>query len=631
MSFGLGFSFGGKTMYRPGILVSSSIGQQVIQSLLPFGTVCMVGESDGGSGYYIFDTIAQAQRILRSGPLLTALQRVADLQGFSQLIAVVAGSKTSASLALTGSAGATATLSDGDSGTPGDQKTFTLVAGTVAGMAATFTWVNADGTTTTYGGKGSPFDNLVNFSNLQAAMLADATITPPSATGYPAQFVLTITLDGAMTALSQTKLAGGTGGSAPMGVVTIGGTFAVGQGVQATINAIQKTYTEIGGDTNATTATGLAAAINSDATLKTQVYALANGAAGAGTVAIWSLTGTAYTLTSGTFGTAGSTATASGAKLAQRVLAFADWKSAIDSIVNVPFDMGHLVQCYDATTQAYFDGQVQQGYTYGRFRRVIHQANVTGTAATSSKQINSAALLASGQTAATALNSIRSSVCVQKHLVRDPNSGLAVWTDSAIIACGLAAFVGATGAWGPATPVTYERPATVLDVDYACLTETGDADAAVKAGVWIWERTGKPGQPGSVRCVQSVTTARTDANGNAWVFGEFSVVRASDALAANIKAKVESTSPKGIGAGNTVKTAAAIIGEVVDVLELAVEGQWITSYDKNAIEIVPTGNAGTGDILKWSAAPTLPLNNLGLAQTLIPYQVAVSTSGVVNG
>lgn len=626
MSFG--FSFHGHTLYRPGILVNSTFGTSRVLQLLPFGTVLFIGQSDGGKSdtLYQFDDVGNADALLRSGAVLDAVHAIADVGGVSQFKVVIPGAKTSASLVLGTN---NATLTHGDQGGYTNNAKVTIAAGT-SNMAVTFQWPEPDGTITTYGGKGTKFDNLLKYSDLQKAILADPVLTPAASTGFPAKFVLTVTTDANIVALATTYLSGGSGGNYYEATVTLGGTFAVGQGVEATINGTQVTYTETGGDTGNSAATALAAAINANATVGPLVSAYASGAV----VTIVSRTAGsagAYSLTAGTFATAGTTATASAANLAALTLVTQDWKTAIDVVASEPFDIGHLVGCYDAAAQAYFDGQAQTQAPFGRLRRLIHQASVTGASSGNSKQVNSTAVTNSGVSAANALNSYRSSVCVQQLLRQDPRSGANVWTDGAVLAVGLAALKGATGAWGPATPLTYEYVPNVLDVDYPVLDDTGDTGTCIKNGVWIFERVGRAGVPGSVRVVQSVTTQPNDANGNRWSFSEFSVVRVSDALLANVKATVEATSPKAIGAGNTIKTAGAIIAEVVDVLELALEAQWITTYDKTSIQITPSGQSGTQDIVKYSAAPTLPLNNLGIDQTLIPFQVTAAVSGVING
>ena len=84
------FTFNGKTVVAPAILVKSVIGQNTALSLLPFGTLCFVGSSDGGEGdgtIYRFNDLVTAQRVLRGGALYNALELAGQLGGASGFIA----------------------------------------------------------------------------------------------------------------------------------------------------------------------------------------------------------------------------------------------------------------------------------------------------------------------------------------------------------------------------------------------------------------------------------------------------------------------------------------------------------------------------------------------------------------
>ena len=102
-------------------------------------------------------------------------------------------------------------------------------------------------------------------------------------------------------------------------------------------------------------------------------------------------------------------------------------------------------------------------------------------------------------------------------------------------------------------------------------------------------------------------------------------------MLANVKAAVETSSPKIIGGGNTLKTMNAVLADVRDVLEDGLAEQWITGFDPASINIFTTGSTGTDDIVRYSLAPTVPLNHLGVDQTLIPFQANVSLGGTVAG
>jgi hypothetical protein len=242
---------------------------------------------------------------------------------------------------------------------------------------------------------------------------------------------------------------------------------------------------------------------------------------------------------------------------------------------------------------------------------------------------NSEALVSAGVAAANAIASIRSSVAVQQCSFTDPNTGLTSFVDSAPLLCGMAALLGATGANGPATALTFETIPGSKAVDYPILRTTGDMDQAIRGGVIALEQIGN-GSTAQVRVVQSVTTQPYDANGDPWIFGEFSVVRVSDAVLANVKAAVEKNRPKVIGGGNTTATMASVLADVRDELEDALEDSWITAFDPASITIYTTGSLGTDDIVQYDMAPTLPLNHLGVLQGLLPFSASASLGGQLN-
>lgn len=526
------FSFGGKTIVAPGILVSSEIGAQRVLQLLPFGKVAMIGAADGGSGlgtvYSFNDTIA-AQRVLRKGPLLDALLRAAAAGASSGFVAVVIGAKTPSTLSLAGPAPGAATLTSGDQGSWTTGINVSIVAGTAANsVAVTFSYPDPlSGQTVYIGGNNSPFDNITLFSQLAAAIAKNSILTPPVSSGLPAIVTLAVTTDGLPAVLAKTPLAGGTG--------------------------------------------------------------------------------------SGT-----------------QTLAFNDVKAGVDAMIDVNFDIGHLVGIYDLPSQAYADAQAAQVATLGRLRRWVHQVLPTGTANGQLKTVNSQAVASALSTAATSIDSVRSSVIAQQVGYTDPSTGTTTLVDAAPLFCGLASLKGATGANGPATPLTYETLPGALSVDFGVLRTTNDVDNAIAAGGIVLEQVGF-GATAAVRIVQSVTTAPNDASGNPWIFGEFSVVRVSDALLANCIAALERGNPKTIGGGNTQAVKQAALSEVRDVLEDALQATWITDFDPASITLFTVGGTGEDDILRYSAAPTVPLNHIGIDQTLLPFQGPVALGGQVNG
>lgn len=209
------FTFGGKSVVTPAVLVRTIVGASRALELFPFGTLCFVGPSDGGAGngaVYRFPDLDTAKRLLRSGKLLDAITRAAMVGGAAGFIAVVTGAKVAATAPVTG-ATASGTFTAGDQGTWTNNVTYQIKAGTNGGtIQAVFTWPDAlSGLTVTYGGAGTAFDNLSTLSGLQAAMVADPVITPPAAVGLPPILSLAITTDGLPTAGAQTNLSGGTG------------------------------------------------------------------------------------------------------------------------------------------------------------------------------------------------------------------------------------------------------------------------------------------------------------------------------------------------------------------------------------------------------------------------------------
>jgi hypothetical protein len=527
------FTFNGKTVVAPSILVKTVIGQNTALSLLPFGTLCFVGASDGGHAggtVYRFTDIVTAQRVLRSGALYDALELAAQLGGASGFIACVIGTKTSASATLDGASTAAATITAGDQGTWTNDISFEVSAGTTSStFAVTFQYPDpVTGNTITQGGIGTPFDNLTTLAELQAAILANAVLTPPASTGLVPVVTMTITTAGNLADQAVTFLSGGTGDGSYVPELS---------DVMAGMNALEETA----------------------------------------------------------------------------------------------FDIGHLVGVYDAPSQEYADSKSQTHEVLGMLRRFIHQAPVTGTSPAYTKQVNSEAVANSGIARANALSYYRSNVCAQQLYVYNQRTGNYQWADAAIIACGLACIVGATDQWGPASPLTRVSIPTVANIDYSVLRTTGDLDAAVAQGVMLFEVVGLP-QLGAVRCVQSVTTQPNNPQtGQPWILGEFSGVRAADALLSNVKGVIDSMQPRAVGGGNTVGTMNSILAAVVGVIELALDYGWLTGYDKNSISINTTGPTGEDDLLYYAVTITPPLNHLGITQTLLPYAQSVSLGGTVSG
>lgn len=525
------FSFAGRSIVAPGILMQSNVGSSQLFQLLPNGVLAFFGGSAGGNGngtVYTFQSLAVAQRLLRSGPLLNAINNAGRIGGATGFVAVVIGAKTNAALTVTGVGSASATFTSGDQGVWTNSISVEFIAGSASGtVAALFSYPDSNGNIVYIGGQGTSFDDLTSFRALQAAMLANTLMTPPASTGLPPVVTMTINADGQPSQLATTLLTGGTGDGS------------------ATPN-------------------------------------------------------------------------------------FAQVKAGIDATISTPFDIGHLVGVYDEASQAYADEQATMLAPYGNLRRWIHQVQVPAASAANSIVTNSEAVANAGIAQANMINSIRSSVVCQQIGYQNPNTGVVGFSDVAPFLCGMAALLGATATWGPASPLTFEYIPGALGIDYAVLANTGDRDLAISNGVWLIEQVGTGGNA-SVRVIQSVTTAPSNENGAPWIFSEFSVVRVSDAVLANIKVAVTESAPKTIGGGNTVATMNSILADVRDVLEDALEDGWITSFDPASISIYTTGQTGMDDIVNYDMAPTLPLNHLGINQNLLPFSASVALSGQVNG
>ena len=524
------FTLGGATIYAPGVLVRSTIGANRVLQLLPFGTIMFAGASDGGVGegnVYTFFSYADAQRVLRGGALLDAINDAIDGGGASQFIAVVLGTKTSAVLDLAGASSAAAVVTAGDQGAWTNGIEVAVVAGTTMDtFALIVTYVDALGNTNVIGGPGTDLDNFTLFSEMASAIAANAVLTPNDGVTPPI-IVLTVTTDGAPVLHALAPLAGGTGNGA---------------------------YTPL----------------------------------------------------------------------------FADVQAGLESLVDVAFDIGHLVGVYDLPSQAYFDEFCASNEPFGRLQRQVAQCVPTGVSPTYTKAVNSAAVRAYGVARAAAIDSKRTSVMAQRIYKLNKATGVYGYRDMAPTICGIAAGVGATGAWGPATPLTYEILPNTTNVDYPILDQTGDRDAAVRGGLFALERIGA-GVSTQARIIQSVTTFQTTPGGSQNDWAEFSIVRVSDALLANMKAAAESAAPKAIGGGNDIKTMNGILADCQDVLELGIDQRWVTGYDPASVQI--TIEESDGDLLTYSAAPTRPLNHLGIDGTMLPYQatVALSSSSASSG
>lgn len=534
------FSFGGAQRVSPGFLLRTNISESTILELLPFGTPCFVGSSDGGLGggtVYIFPNIGIMKKVLRGGPLLNAALASLAIGPAQNIVCCVAGPKSPGSFALTGSP-SPGTFTAGDSGVWTNGIKVSIVASTGGKFYLLVQYPDAYGQVQSVGGPGSSLDGLATYGDLNAAILANQILSPPLTTGLTP--LLTFALNSAsaataLVALAQTPFAGGTG---------------------------------------------------SGATQPT----------------------------------------------------FAQYKAAIDALYDVPFDIGHIVNAYNEGTVTepggiggisialYADAQAQQLAPFLGLRRWIHQFG-TSAATSQTKAQNSTALLTAGSAAAPYLT-YRSSLCVQKIQNFDPTTGKTALIDGAILAVGQACYWGANGPNGPATPCTWKHLPFSFDVDFPIL-DNGDKDAGILAGVWFFERTGPVAQ-GAVRTVESVTAQINDpSTGLPWINGEFSMVRTADAVAANMKAAIE-TRVQAIGSGNDIVTEGAVIAEARDVLGLALKARWLLNFDKSSIVITPTGSLGEDDILAYSMAIVPPLNHIGLDQSVVPFQVPVALGGGVG-
>jgi hypothetical protein len=321
----------------------------------------------------------------------------------------------------------------------------------------------------------------------------------------------------------------------------------------------------------------------------------------------------------GPIGLLGTTNLAGGTGNGSYTPVFADVVIALNALDEVAFDIGHLVGVYDATSQGYANGKARAHEAFGYLQRWIHQVRVPGANAGNTVQLNSEEVANTAIAAAASMNYFRASVVAQQIYSLDPNTGKYGFVDLAPVICGLAAFIGATDQWGPASPLTHVFLPTAADVDYPVLSTTGDRDRAITGGVMLAETIGTPAT-GNVRVVQSVTTQPIDpGTGEVWALSEFSCVRAADALLANITAAVDRSKPRAIGGGNTAGTMNSLIAKVVKVLELALDANWIVSYDPKSISINTAGPNATDDLIYYSAAITPPRNHIGITQSLIPF------------
>ncbi len=632
------FTFAGTTIVAPGFILRSTIGTQNVLQLLPFGTICMVGAADGGLGsgtVYIFNNIQQAQQVLRAGPLLNALQTAANVGGASGFVACVAGTKTPATLDIsTGTADhASGTITVGGTWVGG-----TDVANvTIDGHETTYDTVSGDTTNALIAQHlasaiqaNSMLDGLVtvtvNANVITVTAVAEGTEGEYSFTATKTSASGTLTASSATLAFADVVSATFESGDAGTWNNSITVAFATG-----TTSGFMTTFTypdPITGQTQ--TIGGAGTAFDNLASLVAlqtamEANSLITPAVGTGYQPLLTLAVAVDGVPANMAATPLSGGTGSGAQS----LTNTDYETAIAELIDVSFDLGHLVGCYSSAPQVAADQQAQLLYPLGYLRTWVHQCQ-TSASPSQDKIQNSAAVVSSGVAAAQALNSPRSSMCAQKLNVLSPQTGQFTFVDAAWVYIGQIALDGATGANGPATPITFDYLATAADVDYQVLKTTGDQDRAILGGLVIFERVSTAG-PGSVRVVQSVTTAPNGSNGSPWIFSELSVQRVSDALLANVKAYVEQASPKAIGAGNTVKVSAYILSVVRDILELALQANWITSFNPSSIAIGPSGTNGTDLVVSYSAAPTLPLNHLAVDQTLIPFQAPVSVGGSVNG
>lgn len=605
------FSFNGVTIVAPGFVLKSSIGTQRILNLLPFGKLLMIGTSDGGRGngtIYEFNDLNLAKQVLRGGALLDALLMAGSVGGASGFAACVAGNKSSASSAITGASAASATLIAGDAGAwtndiqyciedNSDQTDFP------GRFAFTLQYPNPDGQLITVGGLGSAYDNLIDLNALQDTINNDSLLTPGQNTGLQPVVTLALLVNGVPS-----NTPDGPGGSP--GFVNLTGGSGSGDYINTTVvqSADPLHCTVLDGDS-----------ITEGSVLWIGTPATDTMLASWQQVTVENADGKFLT-----FVTAASAPITAGQTVTNIVTS--DFIQAIDQCVDEPFDIGHLVNGYDAASQGYADELSMEVAPLGRLSRWFHQVIATGTSPLFDKATNSTAVVNAGVKRAQALDCPRSSCIAQRTQTLDPTTGIQVLADFAPIICGYAALVGATGPNGPATAMTQDTIPNAITLDYPILGTNNsfavpggtDLDRAILGGLMpfvnLW--------PSGVRCVQSITTAPNDsATGAAWIYAEFSVQRVVDALQANMVAAIGSMQPKGLGAGITIKVAGAILVEMQDVLELALQAQWITGYNKSALSFNPVPASPEDAIVTYDMTPVFPLNHLGIDQTVQPFSI----------
>ncbi len=147
-----------------------------------------------------------------------------------------------------------------------------------------------DGTTVSYTVTGAEADLNAVRDGLVTAINADTTLSNKvTAAAGTATGALTLTAKKAGTAFNATSSATNITAVAQSDTITVGGTFEVGDVYTATIGSNVYSYTSVGGDSNGTVATSLAALINADSAV--------SASAAASVITITSATaGTPYTL-----------------------------------------------------------------------------------------------------------------------------------------------------------------------------------------------------------------------------------------------------------------------------------------------------------------------------------------------
>ena len=206
---------------------------------------------------------------------------------------------------------------------------------TLAGsVEATDTFsVTVNGTTLTYtvtGGEANIDairDALVTQINGNATVSGVITAAAGSGTGQ-----LTLTAKTAGTTFTSTAAATNRTAVTQSDSITIGGTFEVGDIYTATVNGVAFPYTSIGGDTNATVATNLAALINAGP-------AVSASAAGSVITITAAAAGTPYTLSAvGATGGVNTTQTATAAVVTANLTADANTATKATTTANVTPD-----------------------------------------------------------------------------------------------------------------------------------------------------------------------------------------------------------------------------------------------------------------------------------------------------